>query len=282
MMRQVNDISALRQAVRALRAQGAGRIAFVPTMGALHAGHLALVIRARQLADAVVVSIFVNPLQFGAGEDLARYPRQEARDAELLEAAGADLLYLPTPASLFPRGQEAQTRVEVPGLSDILCGAVRPGHFAGVTTIVSKLFNLVQPDVALFGEKDFQQLTIIRRMVADLNFPIEIVGQPTEREADGLAMSSRNAYLAEDERQRAPVLYAILQQMAEQMHAGRRDFERLEAEGRAVLLASGLVPDYVAIRRADDLAVPSAPDDELVVLVAARLGQTRLIDNIRV
>lgn len=282
MMQQLHDISALRQAVRALRVNGAGQIAFVPTMGALHAGHLALVKRARQHADAVVVSIFVNPLQFGAGEDLARYPRQEARDAELLEAAGADLLYLPTPESLFPHGQEAQTRVEVPGLSGVLCGAVRPGHFAGVTTIVSKLFNLVQPDVAVFGEKDFQQLTIIRRMVADLNFPIEIIGQPTEREADGLAMSSRNAFLSEDERARAPMLYETLKLMAEQLRLGRSDVERLEAEGRASLLVSGLVPDYVAIRRVEDLAEPSSPEDALVVLVAARLGQTRLIDNIRV
>ena len=281
-MKIVHDIPQLRQAVRELRHAGAGRMAFVPTMGALHAGHLALVKAARQQADAVVVSIFVNPLQFGAGEDFSRYPRDAARDAALLESVGADVLFLPTEAMLFPQGQAAQTRVEVPGLSDVLCGAVRPGHFAGVTTSVSKLFNLVQPDVALFGEKDFQQLTIIRRMTADLNFNIEIVGQATEREADGLAMSSRNAYLSADERAHAPVLYATLKLMAEQLHLGRTDFERLEAEGRAALMAAGFVPDYVAIRRVDDLAVPTHADDALVVLVAARLGQTRLIDNIRV
>ena len=282
MMQLLHEIAPLRAALRAMRLDGAGRVAFVPTMGALHEGHLALVKTARQHADAVVVSIFVNPLQFGVGEDFSRYPRNTARDAALLESVGTDLLFLPTEAMLFPQGQAAQTRVEVPGLSDVLCGAVRPGHFVGVSTIVSKLFNLVQPDVALFGEKDFQQLTILRRMTADLNFNLEIIGHPTEREADGLAMSSRNAYLSAEERARAPMLYTTLKLMAEQLHLGRTDFERLEAEGRASLLASGLVPDYVAIRRVEDLAAPSSATEPLVVLIAARLGQTRLIDNIRV
>ncbi len=282
MMQLVHEIAPLRAALRKLRSRGAGRMAFVPTMGALHAGHLALLKTARQHADAVVVSIFVNPLQFGAGEDFSRYPRDTARDAALLQSVGADLLFLPSEAMLFPNGQAAQTRVAVPELSDLLCGAVRPGHFVGVTTIVAKLFNLLQPDVAVFGEKDFQQLTIIRRMVADLNFNLEVVGQPTEREADGLAMSSRNAYLSAEERARAPLLYSTLKLMAEQIHLGRTDFERLEAEGRASLLASGLVPDYVAIRRVEDLGTPVSPLDALVILVAARMGQTRLIDNIRV
>ncbi|OYY75025.1 MAG: pantoate--beta-alanine ligase [Gammaproteobacteria bacterium 28-57-27] len=287
-MQRASDGAELRAIVRSLRAHGAGRVAFVPTMGALHDGHLALVKTAREHADAVVVSIFVNPLQFGAGEDFSRYPRQIERDAALLESIGADLLFLPNVASLFPHGQEAQSRVEVPVLSDILCGASRPGHFVGVTTIVSKLFNLVQADLAVFGEKDFQQLAIIRRMVADLNFPLEIIGQPTTRETDGLAMSSRNAYLSDDERQRAPALYATLRLMAEQLrqrhHMGRSDIERLEAEGRAALLVSGFMPDYVAIRRADDLSEPDegVGDENLVILAAARLGQTRLIDNIRV
>jgi len=282
MMQRASDAAELRAIVRNLRADGAGRVAFVPTMGALHDGHLALVKTAREHADAVVVSIFVNPLQFGAGEDFSRYPRQIERDAALLESVGADLLFLPSVTSLFPHGQAAQSRVEVSGLSDILCGASRPGHFVGVTTIVAKLFNLVQPDVAVFGEKDFQQLTIIRRMVADLNFPLEIIAQPTAREADGLAKSSRNAYLSDDERQRAPALYETLKLMAEQLHSGRSDIERLQAEGRAALLVSGFVPDYVAIRRVEDLAEPCSVEDALVVLVAARLGQTRLIDNIRV
>lgn len=282
MMQRASDTAELRASVRSLRTHGAGRVAFVPTMGALHDGHLALVKTAREQADAVVVSIFVNPLQFGAGEDFSRYPRQIERDAALLESVGADLLFLPSVASLFPHGQEAQTRVEVPGLSDILCGASRPGHFVGVTTIVAKLFNLVQPDVAVFGEKDFQQLTIIRRMVADLNFPLEIIGQPTMREADGLAMSSRNAYLSAHERSRAPALYATLQNIAGRMHAGERDFALLQAEGAAHLKAAGFVPDYFAIRRAEDLAQAGKEDRTLVVLAAARLGQTRLIDNIQV
>ncbi|MEW6764589.1 MAG: pantoate--beta-alanine ligase [Pseudomonadota bacterium] len=280
-MRTVTSIPDLRAAVRALKAQGK-RIAFVPTMGNLHAGHLALVNRARQAADAVVVSIFVNPLQFGAGEDFDSYPRTEERDAILLGESGADLLFLPTVATLYPHGKEACTRVEVPGLSDILCGTARPGHFVGVATIVAKLFNLVQPDVAVFGEKDFQQLAILRRMVADLDMPIEMIGQPTEREADGLAMSSRNAYLNADERARAPLIHATLSDLAEQVRAGRQDFETLEAEGRAALEVANFRVDYVAIRRVDDLAAPASPDDKLVILVAARLGRTRLIDNLRV
>jgi pantoate--beta-alanine ligase len=282
MMQRASDAAELRAIVRNLRADRAGRVAFVPTMGALHDGHLALVKTAREHADVVVVSIFVNPLQFGAGEDFSRYPRQIERDAALLESVGADLLFLPGVDSLFPHGQAAQSRVEVPGLSDILCGASRPGHFVGVTTIVAKLFNLVQPDVAVFGEKDFQQLAIIRRMVADLNFPLEIIGHPTTREADGLAMSSRNAYLSDDERQRAPALYVMLQNIAERIRSGQRDFELLQSEASLALQSAGFVPDYVAIRRAEDLAEPSSVENALVVLVAARLGQTRLIDNIRV
>ncbi len=282
MMRQVHETADLRRCVRDMRMKNAGRVAFVPTMGALHDGHLALVKTAREHADAVVVSIFVNPLQFGAGEDFSRYPRQVERDAALLESVGADLLFLPSVATLFPREQAALTRVEVPGLSDVLCGASRPGHFVGVTTIVAKLFNLVQPDVAVFGEKDFQQLTIIRRMVSDLDFAIEIVAQPTAREADGLAMSSRNAYLSADECARAPALYAMLQNVAARLRAGERDFGFLQAEGAAALQAAGFSPDYVAIRRADDLGEAGEEDIALVVLAAARLGQTRLIDNIQV
>ncbi len=280
-MRTVTSIPDLRAAVRVLKAQGK-RIAFVPTMGNLHAGHLALVNRARQAADAVVVSIFVNPMQFGAGEDFDSYPRTEERDAILLGESGVDLLFLPSVDILYPHGQASCTRVEVPGLSDILCGAARPGHFVGVTTIVAKLFNLVRPDVAVFGEKDFQQLVILRRMVADLDMPIEIIGQPTEREADGLAMSSRNAYLNTDERARAPLIHATLVDLAEQVRGGLQDFDTLETEGRAALEAAHFRVDYVAIRRVDDLAPPAAPDDKLIILVAARLGRTRLIDNLRI
>lgn len=280
-MRTVTSIPDLRASLRALREQGK-RVAFVPTMGNLHAGHLALVERARQVAEAVVVSIFVNPLQFGAGEDFGSYPRTEARDAVLLVEAGADLLFLPTIDTLYPHGKDSCTRVEVPELGDILCGAARPGHFVGVTTIVAKLFNLMQPDVAVFGEKDFQQLAILRRMVADLDMAVEMIGQPTEREADGLAMSSRNGYLNADERARAPMIYAMLKSLAGQIHAGRDDFGILEDEGRAVLDAAGLRTDYVAIRRTADLALPQSKGDELVILAAARLGRTRLIDNLRV
>ncbi|TQV65408.1 MAG: pantoate--beta-alanine ligase [Halothiobacillaceae bacterium] len=280
-MRTVISIPDLRAAVRALKTHGK-RIAFVPTMGNLHAGHLALVERARQAADAVVASIFVNPLQFGAGEDFERYPRTEARDAALLAEAGADLLFLPAIDTLYPHGKDDCTRVEVPALGDILCGAARPGHFVGVTTIVAKLFNLVQPDVAVFGEKDFQQLTLLRRMVLDLDMPIEIIGHPTRREDDGLAMSSRNGYLDADERARAPMIHAMLKSLAGQIHAGRDDFGALEEEGRAVLDAAGFRTDYVAIRRVEDLAPPQSKQDELVILAAAWLGRTRLIDNQRV
>ena len=280
-MRTINSIPDLRAAVSALKAQGK-RIAFVPTMGNLHAGHLALVERARQVADAVVVSIFVNPLQFGAGEDFDSYPRTEARDAALLADVGADLLFLPTIDTLYPHGKDNCARVEVPALGDILCGAARPGHFVAVTTIVAKLFNLVQPDVAVFGEKDFQQLTILRRMVADLDMPIDMIGYPTRREDDGLAMSSRNGYLNADERARAPMIYAMLKSLAGQIHAGRDDFGLLEDEGCAVLDAAGFRTDYVAIRRTEDLAPPQSKGDELVILAAARLGRTRLIDNLRV
>lgn len=280
-MQTISSIRELRTAVRAFKSQGQ-RIAFVPTMGNLHDGHLALVKRARQAADAVIVSIFVNPMQFAVGEDFDRYPRTEARDAALLVEAEVDLLFLPTIATLYPHGMDHCTRVVVPELGDILCGADRPGHFVGVTTIVTKLFNLVQPDVAVFGEKDFQQLVILRRMVADLNMPVEIISHPTQREDDGLAMSSRNSYLNAEERARAPMIHAMLKTLAEQIRAGCDDFPRLEDEGRTELDAAGFRTDYVAIRRTEDLAPPQSKHDELVILAAARLGRTRLIDNLRV
>ncbi len=208
-MERIESLRDLRERVTAWRSAGA-RLAFVPTMGNLHAGHLTLVREARALADMVVASIFVNPLQFGAGEDLDAYPRTLEDDRRLLAGEGCDLLFTPRVDEVYPRGQAAQTRVEVPGLSDILCGARRPGHFVGVSTVVCKLFNMVQPNLALFGEKDFQQLLVIRRMVEDLAMPVEIVGVPTVRESDGLAMSSRNGYLTAEERARAPVLYRVL------------------------------------------------------------------------
>ena len=258
------------------------RVAFVPTMGNLHDGHLELVRRGRALAPRVVVSIFVNPLQFGPGEDLASYPRTLARDSELLAAAGADLLFAPSAETMYPRPPAEQTRVEVPGLSDILCGASRPGHFVGVSTVVCKLFNMVRPDLALFGEKDFQQLAVIRRMVDDLCIPVEVVGVPTVREADGLAMSSRNGYLTAEERERAPALHRALQALTQAVEAGGSDLAALERAAAARIDAAGLRTDYVSVRRVRDLALPGDADEDLVVLAAAYLGRARLIDNRRV
>ena len=256
------------------------RIALVPTMGNLHAGHLALVKRATQLADRVVVSIFVNPLQFGPREDFGAYPRTPDADRLQLAVGGADLLFLPEVDEIYPGGTELATRVEVPGLSDILDGAVRPGHFTGVATVVTKLINMVQPDMALFGEKDFQQLLVIRRMVADLCMPIEIVGYPTVREMDGLAMSSRNQYLNKQERGQAPLLQRALRELAMALRGGDKDFTTLQ--GRAVkrLEEEGFRPDYVEVRHADTLAPPAPGDNRLVILGAAWLGKARLIDNI--
>ncbi len=277
-MKTVTTPQALRQA----RAEMTGRVAFVPTMGNLHEGHLSLVRRARSLGDQVVVSIFVNPMQFDRADDLAAYPRTLEEDTRLLEAEGVELLFAPDAAAIYPESLETHTRVEVPVISEGLCGAARPGHFTGVATIVCKLFNLVQPHLAVFGKKDYQQLLVIRKMVADLAIPVEIHGEPTVREADGLAMSSRNNYLSAEERQRAPALYQTLQQTAERLRAGAGEFDALEAEGRARLEAAGLRPDYYEIRRAEDLARPGANDRHLVILAAAFLGRARLIDNLEV
>ncbi|MEJ2462172.1 MAG: pantoate--beta-alanine ligase [Candidatus Thiodiazotropha sp.] len=273
------QLDALRAAIGQWRKEGE-RIAFVPTMGNLHAGHLDLVQEAARQADRVVVSIFVNPLQFGEGEDFDAYPRTLDEDKQKLMELGADLLFAPTVDTLYPSGQEAQTRVEVPALSDILCGASRPGHFVGVATVVCKLFNMVQPDLAVFGEKDYQQLMVIRRMVADLAMPIRIVGKSTVREPDGLAMSSRNGYLSADQRGAAPLLYRTLQSTAEALRGGDRDYTGLETAAREVLQEAGFRPDYYVIRRAGDLAPPGQSEDNLVVLAAAYLGTTRLIDNL--
>ncbi len=278
-MNTQRTINGVREQVRAWRRDGE-RIAFVPTMGNLHAGHMSLVARARELADRVVVSIFVNPLQFSAGEDLSAYPRTPEEDAALLQAAGVELLFLPEEAEIYPRGREGVTFVEVPGLSDLLCGASRPGHFRGVATVVAKLFNIVQPDVACFGEKDFQQLAVLRRMVAELDMPVEMVGVPTLRESDGLAMSSRNGYLTAEERQTAPALYQTLQTLAERLRSGESDYSLLQREGASTLEKAGLRPDYLEIRRSDDLLPPRGGERELAILAAAWLGRARLIDNL--
>ncbi len=272
-------LDSLRSTIRSWRSAG-DRIAFVPTMGNLHDGHLELVAEARRQAHRVVVSIFVNPLQFGEGEDFDAYPRTLEADQSRLIAAGVDLLFTPTVATVYPAGSRQQTRVEVPGLSDVLCGASRPGHFVGVATVVCKLFNMVQPDLAVFGEKDFQQLMVIRRMVEDLAIPIEIVGKAIVREADGLAMSSRNGYLSATQRTQAPALYRALQATAAALRAGERDYDRLEADAQQALRQAGFRPDYYVIRRVCDLGLPDQTGQPLVILAAAFLGTTRLIDNL--
>lgn len=279
-MQTLHSIAELRAQLRSWRAQGQ-RIAFVPTMGNLHRGHLELVRRGRGIADRVVSSVFVNPLQFGPNEDFNRYPRTLEQDQAALAAAHCDLLFAPTAAEVYPRGMERLARVSVPDISNILCGHFRPGHFDGVATVVSILFNLVQPDAALFGEKDYQQLLLIRRMVADLHMPIDIMGVATERETDGLALSSRNQYLTMDERQLAPEMYATLREVADKLRAGRRDFAALSYAGIKRLEASQFRPQYLEIR-APDLGSAQREAQEFVILAAAYLGKTRLIDNISV
>ncbi len=258
------------------------RIAFVPTMGNLHAGHLQLVRHAKAVAGRVVVSIFVNPMQFAAGEDYQRYPKTLQADRSALMDIDADLLFVPGVEDIYPAGVGQTTVVEVPGLNAILEGAHRPGHFNGVSTVVAKLFNLVQPDIAVFGEKDYQQLLLIRRMVADLCMPVRIDSVATVREADGLAMSSRNSYLARADRMIAPQLYQTLLDVQAIVTAGERDYAAVEQAAVRQLEEAGFTPDYVSIRRAADLASPGAGDRDLVVLAAAVAGSARLIDNIRI
>jgi pantoate--beta-alanine ligase len=280
-MQTVQSIAHLRSTVDQWRAHRE-RIAFVPTMGNLHDGHLQLVKRASRAADRVVVSIFVNPMQFGPQEDLNSYPRTLKQDSLKLAENGVHLLFAPGMHEIYPQGVEHTVRVEVPGLADILCGAFRPGHFTGVATVVAKLFNAVRPHFAVFGEKDYQQLLVVRRMVDDLCMPVEIIGVPTIREEDGLAMSSRNTYLTLEEREHAPALYQTLQWLGGQVESGTRDYNNLVAQGMAMLEESGFRPDYVAIRRAEDLNLPQATDFRLIILAAAWLGSTRLIDNLAV
>jgi pantoate--beta-alanine ligase len=269
----------LRSRVAEWRRDGL-RIGFVPTMGNLHAGHGDLIRRATELTDRVIASVFVNPLQFGPNEDFAAYPRTPQDDSKLLTSLGADALFTPEVDDMYPLGQAATTRVVVPAeLDNILCGAFRPGHFTGVATIVTKLLNLVQPDVALFGEKDYQQLMIIRRAATDLCMPMQIVGVPTRREADGLAMSSRNRYLSADDRRVAPRIFEALEKAREAIEAGSNDFAALEQSGYSALQQSGFRPDYFSILDAATLGPPA--QDDVVVLTAARIGRARLIDNVR-
>ena len=278
-MNTVKTLRELRAAVAQARAEGK-QIGFVPTMGNLHAGHVSLVQIAAQCADFVVASIFVNPLQFGAGEDLDKYPRTLAADQEKLLAAGCHLLFHPDVAEIYPHGMGDQARVSVPGVSEGLCGASRPGHFEGVATVVTKLFNMVQPDLAVFGEKDYQQLAVIRALVQDLNMPIQVIGAPTQRAEDGLALSSRNGYLSAGQRSAAPALYRGLQAIADELRRGARDYTRLIDAAQEQQRAAGFVPDYLEIRNAVTLRPAQIDDRHLVILTAAQLGGTRLIDNL--
>ncbi|WP_065407408.1 pantoate--beta-alanine ligase, partial [Shigella sonnei] len=268
----------LRQQIRRLRMEGK-RVALVPTMGNLHDGHMKLVDEAKARADVVVVSIFVNPMQFDRPEDLARYPRTLQEDCEKLNKRKVDLVFAPSVKEIYPNGTETHTYVDVPGLSTMLEGASRPGHFRGVSTIVSKLFNLVQPDIACFGEKDFQQLALIRKMVADMGFDIEIVGVPIMRAKDGLALSSRNGYLTAEQRKIAPGLYKVLSSIADKLQAGERDLDEIIAIAGQELNEKGFRADDIQIRDADTLLEVSETSKRAVILVAAWLGDARLIDN---
>ncbi len=276
-MQVTYTLSELREVIGAWRSTGVS-IAFVPTMGNLHAGHLKLVHEARKRADKIVVSIFVNPTQFGIGEDFETYPRTEREDMEKLIDVGADLLYLPSVADVY--APDALTFVTVTGLSDRYCGASRPGHFSGVATIVCKLLNRVQPNIALFGQKDFQQLAIIRTMVRDLDLPVEIIGIETVREADGLAMSSRNGYLTAQERAVAPMLYQSLCSARDALIDDKQSMAQIERDALLFLQSAGFQADYFSIARSGDLQRANAEDSDLVILAAAKLGKTRLIDNI--
>ncbi len=280
-LKRVTSVADLRAMLADWRMAG-DRIAFVPTMGNLHEGHIELVRQASQRGERVVVSIFVNPMQFGPNEDFSSYPRTPDEDRIKLEREGVDLLFSPDVETLYPRGLAKTTRVEVPEPSRGLCSDSRPGHFTGVATVVARLFNLVQPDVAVFGEKDYQQLAVIRQMTRDLCWSIEIVGVATVREPDGLAMSSRNRYLSTDERRVAPLLYRTLYELGEALRRQEDTIAELEAVASRALAESGFQPEYVSARNPDTLRPATSKDGDIVLLAAARLGSARLIDNIRI
>lgn len=269
------------KSMRQWRSEQTSSVALVPTMGNLHEGHLSLVRKAQTLADKVVVSIFVNPMQFGAGEDLDNYPRTLDQDCRLLSEVGAHAVFTPTVQEVYPRGLEQQTRVEVPDISDILCGASRPGHFTGVATIVCKLFNMAQPNIAVFGEKDFQQLQVIRLMASDLSLPVKVVGAAIQREPSGLAMSSRNGYLSDAQRQQASHIYQQLCWVKQQLRDATQ-VSSLCQQASQQLEQHGFNVDYFEVRNAHDLTPASSDASEWVILAAAKLGNTRLIDNLRV
>lgn len=280
-MDTVSDLAGLRDLLSGRRDAGE-RIVLVPTMGNFHEGHLALVRRARQAGDCVVVTIFVNRFQFGENEDFDSYPRTLENDLRLLEPFACDVVFIPSEKTIYPGGPDRATRIEVPDLGSILCGQQRPGFFRGVATVVNILFNMVAPHAAMFGEKDYQQLLVIRRMVKDLHMNVDIIMVETIREPDGLAMSSRNNYLTPEERKRASSLYRALDEARKSVRGGDRDFSAIGMRGIGALQAAGFRPEYFAIRRAEDLMIPGPEDGDLRVLAAAWLGAARLIDNVSI
>ena len=278
-MHEIESKDALREQLSEWRRAG-DHIALVPTMGNLHAGHLHLVNVAREHAERVVVSIFVNPTQFGDGEDYENYPRTIEKDKRQLKRVRADILFTPDVDTIYPFGADTATSITVPVLTQEFCGSYRPGHFDGVTTVVSRLFSLVQPDAAVFGKKDYQQYLVVERLIEDLSLPIKLIGAETQRDEDGLAISSRNQYLSESERKKAPELHDVLQSMREELLSGKKDFNELEENAVFDLKRIGFAPEYVSIRKADDLDEAEPGDRELVILAATFLGDTRLIDNV--
>jgi pantoate--beta-alanine ligase len=277
-LKTVRDIRTLREIVGGWRQDGE-TIALVPTMGSLHRGHLSLVSLAQEYAERVVVSVFVNPTQFGPGEDFEAYPRALENDRRRLSRASVDILFAPDDDEMYPYGLEDATSVSVPKISNVLCGDERPGHFVGVTSVVGRLFNIVQPSVAVFGQKDYQQLVIIRRMVADMHLPVKILAGQTQREKNGLALSSRNRYLTDAQQVTAPKMRAAICACRDRLLAGERAYATLEADGLKLIENAGLSPEYFTIRKAGDLSAPDADSRYLVILAASRLGQARLIDN---
>lgn len=277
-MQRITTVDEVRLAT-SLWHEAGDTVALVPTMGNLHRGHMSLVELAAEHAEHVIVSVFVNPTQFGPNEDFATYPRTLQLDARRLSRAGVDILFTPEVEDMYPFGLDVATRVEVPGISDQLCGEFRPGHFVGVTSVVCRLMNICGPDIAVFGKKDYQQYVILERMVRDLNMPVQLLAGETEREPTGLAKSSRNGFLDEADRERAAIIYAALSDAATQVAKGS-DIAVAEQGASAAIAAAGLVPEYVSVRRAEDLALPVAGDTQLVILAAAKLGDVRLIDNV--
>jgi pantoate--beta-alanine ligase len=277
-MKTVRDIETLREIVQGWRQDGEN-VVLVPTMGNLHRGHMSLVSLAHEQAERVIVTAFVNPAQFGPNEDFENYPRTMETDRRRLSRADVDVLFAPTSEVIYPAGEVDETRVCVPQVSTILCGQFRPGHFDGVTSVVCRLLNIVQPDIAVFGQKDYQQLVIIRRMVSDLHIPVKIIAGQTLRETDGVAMSSRNQYLSDEERAQAPALFQALKDCRDRLVGGDRDYAAIEADSMKSLQEAGFSPEYFSVRKAGDLSAPVPGWRNLVIMAAARLGSARLIDN---